>query len=103
MMAWFMVHPKITPEHLGLIPGFLSEDDPRPAREQIDASYGHGGGWRPYKGFTMGENHSLLGKGDPPLDVLAFTKLRDELICYYQYSWVAIFQPDNSFEVARLD
>ena len=34
-------------EALGFIPTFLHVDDPRPAAEQIDAAYQHGGGWKP--------------------------------------------------------
>jgi hypothetical protein len=29
--------------------------------------------------------------------------LRDEEIRFYDYSWLAIVQPDGSFEVARVD
>lgn len=52
MMRWVLFHPKMTPEMLGLIPSFLSESDPRPAREQFDENYQHGGGWRPLPNFT---------------------------------------------------
>ena len=41
------------PDDLGLLPSMLSEHDPRPAREQFDARYGHGGGWRPFTGFRF--------------------------------------------------
>jgi hypothetical protein len=98
-----MLHPRMTIETLGYIPGFLSEDNPRCAREQIDAAYAHGGGWSPHKGFTLDAANRLHGKGDPPLKPLAMAKLRGETIFFYRYSWVAIIQPDRSYEVARID
>jgi len=103
MIIWAFLDPQMTPEHLGLLPMMLSEYDPRPAREQFDANYQHGGGWDPMKGFTLHDGNSLSYPGDPPLIPLAITKLRDELIVFYQYSWVAIIQPDRSFEVCRMD
>jgi len=103
MTTWLAVDPRIGPEHLGLLPGMLSERDPRPAREQLDANYQHGGGWQPFPGFKLHRDNSLSYPGDPPTKPLAMTMLRDELIVFYQYSWVAIIQPDRSFEVCRMD
>lgn len=42
MMVWKMLHPRMTYEMLGLLPEFLTEHDPRPAREQFDKNYRHG-------------------------------------------------------------
>lgn len=103
MMTWVMLHPDLTPEHLGLLPGMLDADDPRPAKEQFDASYAHGGGWRPQLGFKLNNDGALKYPGDPPFGLLAFTKLRDELIGFYDCSYVAIIQPDGTFEVCRMD
>ncbi len=102
-MIWYMKHPQATPEMLGFIPEFLNEDDPRPAKEQIDSNYGHGGGWHPLPGWTMLPDGNISYPGDPPCLLLAETKLRDETIRVYQYAWMAIIQPDGSFEIARLD
>jgi hypothetical protein len=30
-------------------------------------------------------------------------ELRDELILIYEHSWVAIIQPDRTFETCRMD
>jgi len=103
MMTWALLDSRMTPEHLGLLPGMLDPADPRPAREQFDANYQHGGGWDPFKGFTLRADNSLSYPGDPPTKPLAMTTLRDELIVFYQYSWVAIIQPDRSFECCRMD
>ena len=104
MMTWVKIDPRITPEHLGFLPSFLDEDDPRPAREQIDANYQHGGGWNPFDGFSFHrERLSLTYPGDPPVKPLAMTKLRDEVIIFYDYSWLLILQPDGTWEVSRVD
>jgi hypothetical protein len=97
-----MKHPMATLDMLGYIPQFLDENDPRSAREQFDAHYGHGGGWRPFKGHVMQPN-GLKYPGDPLTLLLAETKLRDEIIKFYQHAWVAIVQPDGSYEIARMD
>lgn len=98
-----MRHPRMTLEALGYIPSFLNERDPRPAREQFDAHYQHGGGWVPFNGFVMLPDGSLKYPDDPPLPILAETKLRDETIRYYPHSWVCIIQPDGSHEISRMD
>jgi hypothetical protein len=102
-MIWTMIHPQAHPEMLGYIPFFLSEDDPRPAREQFDSAYQHGGGWSPFQGFEMLSDGNLKFPGDPVIPVLAETKLRDEVIRFYQHSWVSIIQPDGSYEISRMD
>jgi hypothetical protein len=101
MMIWIPKHPRAHVDMLGYIPGFLSENDPRPAREQIDFNYRYGG-WQPMPGFTMVPN-GLAYVGDPTMRLLFETKLRDETIRFYEGEWLAIIQPDGSYEVARMD
>jgi hypothetical protein len=95
----------VTYEHLGYIPTFLSVNDPRPAKEQINTRYAHGGGWNSSKSFDFDlKGLKLLSKhGDPPLEPLAETWLRYEHILYYDSSFVAIVQIDGSYEIARID
>jgi hypothetical protein len=81
----------------------LSEVDPRPAKEQFDSNYQHGGGWHPFPGFKLGTGISLHYPGDEPLEPLAMCEFRDELIVVYRFAWVAIIQRDQSFEVCRMD
>lgn len=88
---------------LGFIPDFLHEGNPKSAKEQLHNNYGHGGGWRPFPGFKMNEKKQLTYPGDPPTIPLAEGKLREETIIIYQHAWVAIVQPDGTFEVARMD
>jgi hypothetical protein len=101
MVTFELLDPRMTQEHLGYIPEFLSDRDPRPAKEQIDANYVSG--WNSFKGHRLNADNSLSYPGDPPQKPLAQYKLRDELIVFYPSSWVAIIQPDRSFDVARLD
>ena len=102
-MIWQQAHPQFKPEMLGFIPSFLSESDPRPAREQIAANYAHGGGWSPIDGFSFPTDGKLKYPGDPPYAPLAISKLRKEVIVFFDYSLLMIMQPDGSYEVARLD
>lgn len=105
-MKWHKLDSRATSDHLGLIPMWLNEDDSRPAREQLNAGYQHGGGWNPFHGFTMADDDDmwwLLYPGDPPTRSLAYTRLREEIIVVYEHAWVAIIQADGSFEVARMD
>ena len=90
------------PDELGFLPEMIDQDDPRPAKEQFDANYGHGGGWRPMKGFTV-KGFVLRYPGDPPYEPIAMWPLRDEMIVVYQYGFFAVFQKGGSFECARLD
>lgn len=79
----------------------LDESDPRPAAEQFNERYVYGG-WNPQPKFTM-RGTALLFPGDPPMRPVAYTTLREEIILLYEGDWVAIVQPDGSFEVARMD
>lgn len=102
-VKWKLLHPRATMEHLGFLPDFLHEDDPRPAAAQFDTHYSFAGGWSPFKGFKLTDNNSLVYPDDPPIRPIAEAKLRDETICFYEAAWVAIIQPDRSCEVCRMD
>jgi hypothetical protein len=92
------------PEELGLLPDFIDQNDPRPAREQFDANYQHGGGWHPIPGFENTKGVSIAYPGDKEYHPIAMWPLRGELIVVYRHSLVAIFQTGTGdFEVARLD
>jgi hypothetical protein len=88
---------------LGYLPHMISEWDPRSAREQLDDAYRHGGGWVPIHGHTLAADYTLQYPGDPPIEPFAIAKLRGETILVYRGSWVAVVQPDGSFEVCRMD
>jgi hypothetical protein len=103
MIPFTLIHPRATEDMLGLIPEFFDEADPRPAREQAHERYAHGGGWHTFAGFEMLESGALKYPGDPALQLIARARLRDEHIQVYEGAWVAIVQPDGSFEVSRMD
>ena len=90
------------PDELGFLPEMIDQEDPRSAAAQFDANYGHGGGWRPMKGFTV-KGFVLRYPGDPPYEPIAMWPLRDEMIVVYPHAIVAVFQKDGSFDVCRMD
>lgn len=109
MMPVWHLRPGVSPAALGLIPAWLDDENPLPAREQLDAAYRHGGGWRPFKGFTLVRPSNdvrdwrLSYPGDPDYRVLAYTTLREEIVLMFPYSWVAIIHNGELYSVARLD
>lgn len=102
MVEWKLCHPAMTQEGLGYLPSFLSESNPRSAREQLDAGYKQFGGWMPFKGFTV-TTRGLEYPGDPPQPLLAKCRLRHEVVRLYKGSWVEIILPDGSSEIAKMD
>jgi hypothetical protein len=103
MILVALLRRDIVPDDLGLIPHFLSEDDDRPAAVQFNEQYAHGGGWQPQPGFKLQKDKSLKYPGDPPFKPIARIELRDEVIYVYPYGYVAVVQPDGSFEACRMD
>jgi len=88
---------------LGFIPQFFSPADPRPARDQANENYAHGGGWSPFDGFELRSDGYIKYPGDPAMPPLAIAHLRDEEIILYPHFWLMIKQPDGSFEISRMD
>jgi len=103
MIEWTLLHPNMTPEALGYLPGFLSEEDLRGMRDQIDERYVSG--WSAMPGWDFDtETWILTYPGDRPLYPLAVASLRHELPLYYRHSWVVVLDMSTgSHEVARLD
>jgi hypothetical protein len=96
------------PDFAGLLPEFLNSNDPRPAREQFNENYQHGGGWRPITGrnqlhFSSNVGRSCLLIGGDWFKEVCRTKLRKEVIIVYESGMVAIVQENLDFEVARMD
>ena len=116
-MIWHF-HNGATREHLGLIPAFLSDHDPRPAAEQFNEAYAHGGGWSSFgKGkwklqFTGDYATSkLVYPGDPAFKCIAHTVLHEssrndaELVLVFTGGpWVVVKKfTSDEFDVARMD
>jgi hypothetical protein len=89
--------------NLGTLAYMLDDENPKSARDQLDAGYRYGGGWRPFPGFSLTIFNGLVYPGDPPIRPIASTRLRNEYILLYPGDWVAIIQYDRSFEVCRMD
>lgn len=106
MLAWEYLHPQANEYHIGYIGQGLSEGNPLSAAKQIDQLYRFGG-WSPSMSVQLRMKHVgnnvLKFPGDPPQYPIARAKLRDETICVYNSEFWAIFQPDGSFEISRLD
>ena len=102
-VTWELLHPHMRPEMLGLLAYWLDDEDPRPAKDQFNGHYAHGGGWRPFKGFKLSESNWLIYPEDPPLQPLAQCQFRNELIVFYEHAWVAIIHKDRYFEACRMD
>lgn len=103
-ISWTLKHPQATAAHLGYIPMYFPDDDPRPAVEQINERYGPvGGQWRPQEGWKMGETQ-ITYPGDPPRALVAEARLLSgEVLRLYSGGRVAVVQPDGSFEVGVMD
>ncbi len=107
-----LLHPKATLDHLGIVPHWLNPNDDRPAAQQIDSHYQHGGGWRPMRGFELRDRARgvlVFPVKDPedgedevfePFAAMMFGR---EMIFAYRHAIFAIVQPDGSFEVGRLN
>ncbi len=104
---------------LGVLPMIFDETDPRPAREQVNDRYSHGGGFVPFEGFTLHDEGPLAARmvyreGEPTesgeaevVREYARTQLvgpagRETLIVF-EGSWVAVVQEDGSYAVCRMD
>ncbi len=103
MLTFEILHPRAH-DLLGYIPEFLSASDLRPAKEQFNERYAHGGGWRPLKGWAvLPITGGAKYPGDPIYRPIAKATLRDETIYVYQHAWVSIVQKDGTFEMSRMD
>lgn len=109
------------PMILGYLPEIFISADPRPAKEQVNDRYAHGGGWNKFCGsdthkkeqFTLELSSSakdccLKYPDDPPMQLIGFTILhaetaKPERILFFQHAWVVIEQIDGSWECARMD
>lgn len=93
---------------LGMLPDYLTTSDPRPAVEQFNERYAHGGGWRPHSQWKMTGQNNVLGPiirfpGDPLFAPIAKATLRDESIYLYPSAFVAVVQANGDFVVSRMD
>jgi len=103
-MIWTALGRQPLLDVIGLLPEIFLDGDPRPAAEQAADRYAHGGGWRPQDGWELHPDGVAVYPGDPPQNALAMATLHDnEVLLVFPHSYVAIVQPDGSFEMARMD
>ena len=97
---------------LGFVPQMLSAYDPRYASQQLNAHYVHGGGWRPFRGFSFVPNKGVIGDappriqypGDPPYVAIAGAQIRNEWIFVFDHGWILVLDTKTTaFEVCRMD
>ena len=98
-----LLEPGVTLQTLGALPDMLDAADPAPAREQLDRGYRDRGGFRALSGWYLGADDVLHFPGDRPYRPIAETRLGSERILVFECNFVAVVQPDRSFEVARMD
>ena len=101
LKVWKILHPRVTMEHLGLIPHWFRVGDDRPAKEIIEANYPYGKFG--FEGFELRPDNSIKYPGDPAYKPLATLEHGDELVAFYDSAWVAVIQKDRSFAVIRCD
>jgi hypothetical protein len=114
-VIWILMHPQATAEHLGFVPQFFDDTDPRPAAAQLEENYAHGGGWRPFgqgQWRIRASDGALVYPGSPedgepdevyPLIALAPLPLTHECLQFYTSSFLAVVQEDGAIEVTRVD
>jgi len=105
MISFIKLDARATVEHLGYWPEIFDELDPRPAKEQANDRYAHGGGWHPFDGFELDrENFAISYPGDPSFKpfAMAVLPLTEELLLFYPHAWVLVMK-DNKFEISRMD
>lgn len=105
MITFEPIHPDFTEEMAGLLPLIFSTSDPRPAIEQINDRYSHGGGFTPLRKFTLNaKTFALTYPGDPPMNPIARAELSDKETLYlYPHSFILIFRPGDAWDVCRMD
>ena len=104
--VWQILHPACTIDDLGWLPLMVLSSDPRPIREQFNERYAHGGGWSPMDLTNWEFNrdtYRLTYAGDPPMNPIAITQIRDETLLLYPYAFVLILQPTFDYEISRVD
>jgi hypothetical protein len=98
-MIWVTLDSSVD---LGFLPDIITDEDPRPVKDQVNDKYDYGGGWRPLPGFNW-NGRMLTYPGDPPMEPIAVARLRDELLFFYPGDWLLVAQKDGSFECSRMD
>jgi len=96
------------PDDWDFFPQLLDESDPRPAADQINERYV--GGWNSRMRFgvtcepgTMTLRYTDDRAGEVTISPMSVMTFRHETLALFQSHYVVIMQPDESWDIARLD
>lgn len=104
-MTWTLLHPRMTMDHLGLIPMLISATG-EPLKAQINRNYSHGGGWSS-AGFSKmvfnPDDCSAKYPGDPKMPPLASFDNQGEMLYFYDHAIIAVVSTEGVAEFSRMD
>lgn len=88
----------------GWLPVIFQLGDPRPAKEQIEERYAHGGGWSPNEKFATLPDGRIQYPEDDPLAPMFWTQIDSgETLILFEGSWLRILRPDATSDIVRMD
>lgn len=96
----------------GLIPDMLNPASTELMWKQIDAAYGHGGGWHDFNGFAVTKDgdgkYHMQYPGDPAYDEIGRIRFDQQMLVMFDYGWVlwVLLDADSNMiehKVARVD
>jgi hypothetical protein len=91
---------------MGAVPWFFDDEDPRPAAEQLNERYAHGGGFRPWgkeKWKLDAKALTIKWPGEKAMKPRAKATLHTDTLVFYDHAILAIIHEDGTFDVTRVD
>lgn len=85
--------PDALRDAMGILPLWVDDQDPRPAKEQFEEKYQFG--CFPMTGGTVDEEGTFWYPGDPPMPPIGKIERSQETVYFYQYAIVATVQKDE--------
>lgn len=108
MIEFTIVHPRATQYHLGYVPMFFNNMDPRSAADQLHKNYANGGGVNPRPKFSINAKGQLVWNHDELFERIAEATLHpghdlEEKLIFFTSSYLAIIQKNGDMVVTRVD
>jgi len=105
---WTALARPFSPAQLGLLPSFFIKDDPRPAVDQLNERYAHGGGFCPLDGFVIEEGRIVYPASeewetDEVYYPIARTFVNGEPVTLFEMSWLTLKDKTGKTVVCRVD
>jgi hypothetical protein len=91
---------------IGYIPDMIDPTSEVRFQDQLNITYAHGGGWRPFKGFKFAPSTlEIKYPGDPAHLPIASIKGLTQTLVIYPYGWVGIIDDATPelIEISRMD